>query len=102
MNREPLMFAAVIFTLIAAYVCIDSHLQGYVCVPARPAAPCVGAPGARCQAAQKRSISTQCQRGTHAAHPPPTRPALPSSFLSILMSVHEISFPSSLPKSHAP
>lgn len=72
MNREPLMFAAVIFTLIAAYVCIDSHLQGYVCVPARPAAPRVGAPGAPCQAAQKRSISTQCQRGTHAAHPPPT------------------------------
>lgn len=58
---------------------------------------------------QQRSISSQCQGATQAAHslPLPIPSQQPSTSIqhpthgSILMSVHEISSPFPLPKSHA-
>lgn len=81
MNREILMFAEVIFTLMAAYVCIDSRLGAErVCVPALAAAAgsAHGAPGARCQAEQKE-VSALCAGRLCWQLPPACSPALRAS-----------------------
>lgn len=85
------MFAEAIFPLMAAYVCIDSHLQGCAraraCVPARPAALRVGAPGARCQPQQKE-VSALSAGGLRWQLPPPRlQPHAPSILPLIHISI---------------